>query len=94
VLQRLGDHIANCFARAVDAERRATEAPNEALRADNELMAKTWRHLAGSYQFVESLERFLLDAEQARNAEKAKGARPPEPPVKMEPPMFPPGRDI
>jgi hypothetical protein len=34
VLQKLGDHIANCLARAADAERRAAEAPDNLLRRD------------------------------------------------------------
>ena len=33
-------------------------------------MAKSWRHLANSYQFGESLERFLLESD------RRKGARP------------------
>jgi hypothetical protein len=66
MLQKLGDHIANCLALAAEAEQRAAEAPTEALRIDYERMTKSWRHLASSYQFVETLERFLLDADKAR----------------------------
>ena len=69
MLQKLSDHIANCLALAANAEQRATEAPSEALRINHERMAKTWRHLASSYQFVESLERFLIDADKARRAQ-------------------------
>lgn len=68
MLQKLEDHITNCLERAAQAEQRAADATDPTLRADNEQMAEVWRHLAGSYQFVESLERFLLDAEK----EKAK----------------------
>jgi|SRR5215469_6917882 len=71
MLQKLSDHIANCMALAANAEQRATEAPTEALRINHERMAKTWRHLASSYQFVESLERFLLDSDKARYARPA-----------------------
>jgi hypothetical protein len=35
-------------------------------RTDYETMASSWRHLARSYEFVESLERFLLDALKAK----------------------------
>jgi hypothetical protein len=84
VLQKLGDHIANCLARAEAAERRAAEFADEALRTDNEKMAQTWRHLARSYEFVESLERFLLDGEKARNA------RPPDHPIETTAPAVPP----
>jgi hypothetical protein len=68
MLQKLGDHIANCLAQATVAERRASETSDETLRGDYERLAKTWRHLANSYLFVESLERFLLDADKAKRA--------------------------
>ena len=67
MLHKLGDHIAGCYARAAEAERRAAQSPDETLRTDLEQMAQTWRHLARSYEFVESLERFLLDADRARS---------------------------
>jgi|SRR5215467_10958781 hypothetical protein len=66
MLQGLGDHIANCLVRAADAERRASEATDAAIRADNQRMARAWRHIARSYEFIESLERFLLDASKTR----------------------------
>jgi hypothetical protein len=31
-------------------------------------MASAWRHLARSYEFIESLERFLLDGHAVKNA--------------------------
>ena len=65
MLQKLGDHIVNCLAQAADAEQRAVEAPTEALRIDHERIAKTWRHLANSYQFVRILENVLLDVDKA-----------------------------
>jgi hypothetical protein len=65
MLQKLGDHIANCLALAADAEQRAAEAPTEALRVDYERLSKTWRTLANSYQFAQSLECFLLEANKA-----------------------------
>ena len=82
MLQKLGIHIANRLARATDAERRAAEASSEDMRIDNERLAMSWRLLAGSDQGVESLERFLLDAE------KAKGARTPEPPIETAVSVF------
>jgi hypothetical protein len=75
MLQKLGDHIANCLARAADAERHAAEASSEDVRIGNERLAKSWRYLAHGYLFAESMERFLLDAKNA------KGARPPDPPI-------------
>jgi len=68
MLQKLGAQIADCWARAEEAERRASDATDPAVRADHERIAKSCRHLARSYEFVESLERFLLDAERAKAA--------------------------
>ena len=67
MLQKVSDHIANCLARAAEAERHAAETSSEAVRIDNERMAKTWINLASSYQFAERLERFLLVADKRRN---------------------------
>src|SRR5215469_3628822 len=66
MLQKIGDDIANCFARATDADRRAAEASSEDLRIDYERIAQTWRHLASSYQFVESLEPACLIPKKRR----------------------------
>src|SRR6185437_2678441 len=59
VLLKLGSHISNCLERAANAEQRAQEATGDDTRAEQELLAQSWRHLARSYQFVETLERFL-----------------------------------
>jgi len=67
VLQRLGDHIADALERAVAAERRARDATDAELRFDNERMAQSWRKLARSFQFIESLEQFLIDSQRHRN---------------------------
>jgi len=61
VLLKLNAHISNCLERAASAERRALHSADPATRSDHELMAQSWRHLARSYQFVESLERFLSE---------------------------------
>jgi hypothetical protein len=86
VLQKLSEHITYtyCLGRAADAEQRADQTSDETIRVDNEKMARSWRLLASSYQFAESLERFLLDAG------KAKGAGPPSPPMIAETPIFSP----
>jgi hypothetical protein len=74
VLQRLSEHIANALDRAAAADRRAADTKDPELRLDNERMAQTWRLLARSFQFVESLEKFLIDSQRQRNL------LPPEPP--------------
>lgn len=64
MLDRLNDHIQLCYRRAAQAEERAAEA--DASERDYELnLAKWWAHLARSYEFAESLERFLAQADSA-----------------------------
>ena len=66
VLQRLGGHISDCLERAADAERRAAATTDPMLKNDYEHIARTWRQLAASYQFSETLERFLLDRDRSK----------------------------
>jgi chorismate-pyruvate lyase len=61
MLQRLGERISYCLARASEAERRAEEVSTPSLKAEYKELANSWRHLARSYQFVEALEPLLLD---------------------------------
>jgi hypothetical protein len=65
VLLKLSEHISNCLEHAATAEHRAQQSTDAATRRDNELLAQSWRHLARSYQFVESLQGFL--SETGRN---------------------------
>jgi hypothetical protein len=74
VLQKLGEHIANALERAAEAEQRAAETTDPIARLDHEGIAHTWRILARSFQFVESLEQFLIDSQTNKNL------RPPTPP--------------
>jgi hypothetical protein len=67
VLQQLGEHIANALECAAEAERRAQTTTDPELRADNVRMARTWRLLARSFQFIESLEQFLMDSQRNRD---------------------------
>jgi hypothetical protein len=76
VLQRLGEHIADALRRAAEAEERAASATDPALRADNEMLARNWRMVARSFEFAESLEKFLLDSQKHRDL------LPPKPPNK------------
>jgi hypothetical protein len=74
MLQKLNDHIRACLERAAAAEERAARETDPELKAEHLAMAKQWSYLARSYEFVESLERFLLDTERAKRAA-------PEPPA-------------
>jgi hypothetical protein len=78
VLQKLGDHIKTCIEQAAKAERRAAEVTDPALKADYQSLAAQWTHLAGSYEFAESLERFLLDSQRAKDALEPKAPKKPE----------------
>ena len=62
MLQRLTRHIAECHERAADCAQRAEHTGDSARKTDLLNMERTWTHLARSYEFVESLERFLLDS--------------------------------
>ena len=66
MLQRLSARISDCLTRAADAEHRAREVVDPAVKRDYDSIATTWRHLAESYRFAESLERFVLDVERAK----------------------------
>lgn len=90
MLLKLSGHISNCLERAANAEQRALQATDPVLRTDNEMLAASWRHLARSYQFVESLERFLT--EKARNGDEIV---PPEmPSVVNEMPVQPASKPV
>jgi hypothetical protein len=80
VLLKLSGHISNCLERAASAEKRAQQSNDSTSRSDHEFLAQSWRHLALSYQFVESLERFLSDADGNK-----KSVLPPETAVEPQP---------
>jgi len=67
MLQKISNHIAECLERAANAEQRAAAADDPAVKADFERIALTWRQLAASYQFAETLERFILDRERVKH---------------------------
>jgi len=62
MLQRLAQNVEACLAHASEADARASRATEPRLRIEYSELARSWRHLARSYQCVETLERFLLDA--------------------------------
>ena len=66
MLQKLAEHISQCFARAREAEGRAEAAVDSQIREDNLALARQWRDVAERYQFIESLERFLLDVDSSK----------------------------
>jgi hypothetical protein len=78
VLQKLGEHIADALERAAAAEQRARDATDPVVRSDYERLARSWRTVARSFQFAESLEKFLLDSQKERDLLPPKPPEPPE----------------
>ena len=62
MLQILGKHIADCYARAEWCKRRAEQTAAADVQAEFLDLERSWLQLAKSYEFVETLERFLLSA--------------------------------
>ena len=62
MLQKLGDHIAACLERAEQCKVTAPTTSDPVVRSQLSELETQWRHLAKSYEFIVSLERFLLDA--------------------------------
>jgi hypothetical protein len=65
MLQKLGDHIADAHRRAAECEEAARRAPDEESRTNLDQTGKAWTRVAKAYEFVASLERFLLDAHKS-----------------------------
>ena len=59
MLQALNADVAECLARAKQAERRADECRDPTAKADFTAIAARWVRLAESYQVIERVEQFL-----------------------------------
>ena len=66
MLQKLGDHIAACRDRANTCIPASTTETDKHVRTQLLELAKQWEHVASTYEFIASLERFLID--QQNNA--------------------------
>ena len=64
MLQKLGDHIKACLERAEQCKAGAELVSDTAIRAQLSDLERQWRHLAQSYEFIVSLEHFLLDQQK------------------------------
>jgi hypothetical protein len=62
MLQKLGDHIAACLKRADQCKAAAATATDPVIQTQLSDLETQWRHVAKSYEFIVSLEKFLLDA--------------------------------
>jgi hypothetical protein len=61
MLQKLGDHIAACRDRAHTCIAASTTETDARIRTQLLELAQQWEHVAKTYEFVASLERFLID---------------------------------
>ena len=59
---------ASCWRRAVEAETQAAQISDRHLKAVYLRIADQWSVLARSHEFVDSAERFLLDAKRTKDA--------------------------
>ena len=64
MLQRLSDHIKSCLQRAEQCRKAASSQTDEEVRRHLLDLEQQWQHVAKSYEFIESLERFLLDQQK------------------------------
>ena len=64
MLQKLGDHIANCRARAEECRDAAAAEPDARVCSQLLSLETQWLHVAKSYEFIASLENFLVDAQK------------------------------
>jgi K+-sensing histidine kinase KdpD len=59
VLQKVSEQIAECLRRAAEAEARAEATNDVKSKTEYQRIARTWRVLAGSYEFQGSLGHFI-----------------------------------
>ena len=66
---------ASCWRRAAEAETQAAQISDRHLKAVYLRIADQWSVLAGSYEFADSAERFLLDAKRTKDADAQQPSR-------------------
>ena len=64
MLQKLGDHITACVERAEQCKTAASAATDPLVRSQLSDLELQWRHVAKSYEFIASLEQFLISAQK------------------------------
>jgi hypothetical protein len=66
MLQKLRDHIQDCYERAAECAEQAGEASDGIRKSDFINMERSWIHLARSCEYMEELERLLLESYRDR----------------------------
>jgi hypothetical protein len=62
MLWKLREHILDCYERAAECAEQADQASDEIRKSDFINMERSWIHLARSCEYMEELERLLLDS--------------------------------
>jgi hypothetical protein len=66
VLQQLSEQVRECHRRAADAQRKADETADPALKTSYSELADRWLFLARSFMFTESLQDFVNQGAQRK----------------------------
>ncbi|HKB21513.1 MAG TPA: hypothetical protein VKC99_01740 [Methyloceanibacter sp.] len=78
MLQRFGEFISACLQRADECSKVAASETNDRVRSQLLELEQQWQHLAKSYEFIETLERFVLASHTLPEVEKLPKDFPPE----------------
>ncbi len=70
MLEQLSEHIRFCYERSSQIDARAAQTVGP-LKSYDLILARWWAHLARSYEYAESVERFLLDADSDAETRRA-----------------------
>jgi hypothetical protein len=78
MLEPLGDRISACLEQAERCGQAAASEPDERVRQQLLYLEQQWQQVAEGYQFMEDLERRLLDRALPPEVEKLPKDFPPE----------------
>ena len=78
MFQNLCDKINACLEQAARCREAAASEPDERVRQQFLYLEQQWQQVAESYQFIESLERLLLDRALPPEVDKLPKDFPPE----------------
>ena len=60
MFQRLGEYVSACLQRADERRKAAASETDDHIRSQLLDLEQQWQHIAKSYEFIETLERFVL----------------------------------
>jgi hypothetical protein len=62
MLNKLREHIQDCYERAAECADQAAQAPDKIWKSDFINMERSWTHLARCCEYMQQLERLLLES--------------------------------